>query len=268
MNLQKRISAFLLTVVLIISVILTGCNNNSTATQKPTQASQQTETHKATEATTTTEAVIQTEPVGTSDSKVFDNAVIVGDSITLKLDYYCQANETPLKNSVFLPSGSLGWTNAQWDIDNEAAVHPTYKGSTVLVENCAEITGAKYVIIMLGMNDIGLYGIDDSISSAKSLIEKIKANSPEVKIYVESVTPILAGMQRENLNNENVRAFNEKLSDLTKELNVEYLDLYPLFADENGNLRDEYCGDPQAMGIHFTDAACELWADYLQKNVK
>ena len=35
----------------------------------------------------------------------------------------------------------------------------------------------------------------------------------------------------------------------------------------DGYLPSEYCGDQEAQGIHFTDAACELWVKYLRENV-
>ena len=33
--------------------------------------------------------------------------------------------------------------------------------------------------------------------------------------------------------------------------------------DENGYLRQDYCSDADGMGIHFTNAGCAAWVDYL-----
>ena len=33
--------------------------------------------------------------------------------------------------------------------------------------------------------------------------------------------------------------------------------------DKNGNLRDDYCSDPQKMGIHFNYTADKQWVNYL-----
>jgi hypothetical protein len=33
---------------------------------------------------------------------------------------------------------------------------------------------------------------------------------------------------------------------------------------QDGCLPRSYCSDPDDMGIHFTEQACALWADYLK----
>ena len=206
-----------------------------------------------------TEAVTEASKLGYDDVKApvdakwFDDAVFVGDSVTLKLNYYC--------------AGSLGFESALWDIDREDAVHPYYKGSVQLVEDCVKLTGAKKVFVMLGMNDIGNYGTDGAMESARNLIGKLKSKSDGALIYLQSVTPILEGHEYDDLSNTHVRAFNEKLQAFCKEEGYKYLDIYSVMADENGYLRAEYCGDEEAQGIHFTDEACGIWADYLKQNV-
>ena len=98
----------------------------------------------------------------------FDDAVFVGDSVTLKLSYYCDEDpENTLSDAKFFCAGSLGYTNALWDLDQEDAVHPYYQGQNYQSKDCDSVTGANKVFIMLGMNDIGLYGIDDTMQSAK-----------------------------------------------------------------------------------------------------
>ncbi len=191
----------------------------------------------------------------------------VGDSVTLKLNYYCDEHPEALGSAQFFCAGSLGFESALWDIDREDAVHPYYKGSVQLVEDCVKLTGAKKVFVMLGMNDIGNYGIDGAMESARNLIGKLKSKSDGALIYLQSVTPILEGHEYDDLSNTHVRAFNEKLQAFCKEEGYKYLDIYSVMADENGYLRAEYCGDEEAQGIHFTDEACGIWADYLKQNV-
>lgn len=204
------------------------------------------------------------------DAAWFDDAVFVGDSVTLKLSYYCDDNTDALGNVQFFCAGSLGYTNALWDLDREDAVHPTYKGTTYLSADCASVTGASKVFVMLGMNDVGLYGVDGALESAETLLNNITANSPDAVIYVQSVTPIMEDAQGSTWNNETIRTFNEKLKELCKEKGYGFLDVYSVMADENGNLHSEYCSDPIStggMGIHFTDEACKAWTDYLKANV-
>ena len=201
-------------------------------------------------------------------SSWFDDAVFVGDSVTLKLSYYCDEDpENTLSDAKFFCAGSLGYTNALWDLDQEDAVHPYYQGQNYQSKDCASVTGASKVFIMLGMNDLALYGIDDTIQSAKTLIGDILTQSPGVTIYVQSVTPIIAGKEDEDSNNINIRKFNGELEQLCSENGYHYLNVYEQLADNDGYLPLEYCSDPDSQGIHFTDEACELWIQYLKENV-
>ena len=198
----------------------------------------------------------------------FDDAVFVGDSVTLKLSYYCdEDSENKLSDAKFFCAGSLGYTNALWDLDQEGAVHPYYQGQNYQSKDCAAVTGASKVFIMLGMNDLSLYGIDESLESARTLINDILQQSPGVTIYIQSVTPIIAGKEDEDSNNTLIRKFNGELEIMCDEKGYRYLDVYNELADKDGYLPLQYCSDPQEQGIHFTDEACDLWIQYLKENV-
>lgn len=230
------------------------------------QASSKAESNKEQKAT---EAIA---PVKEQKNKVasswFDDAVFVGDSVTLKLSYYCDEDpESTLSDAKFFCAGSLGYTNALWDLDREDAVHPYYQGQNYQAKDCAAVTGASKVFVMLGMNDIALYGIDGSLQSAKTLIGDILNQSPNVTIYIQSVTPIIAGKEGDELNNINIRKFNGELEQFCDENGYRYLNVYDKLADNDGYLPLKYCSDPDEQGIHFTDEACDLWIQYLKENV-
>jgi len=197
----------------------------------------------------------------------FNDAVFVGDSITLKLSYYCENNPSALGEAEFFCAGSLGYNSALWDIDDPNAVHPYYRGEVQLTEYCAEKTESDKVFIMLGMNDIGMYGVDGAAQACKELVNRILSHTPDVKIYMESTTPMLAAFEYGDLNNSNVDKFNEWLKQFCEENGYKYMDINSIMRDETGALKYEYCSDPDAMGIHFTDSACAMWVDYLKNHV-
>ena len=103
----------------------------------------------------------------TVDASWFDDAVFVGDSVTLKLSYY--ADYGSLGNADFLCAGSLGYNNAQWGYDHPDNVHPVYNGIKYTVEDGVAMLQPKKIFVMLGMNDIGLYGVDGAVEGMKSL---------------------------------------------------------------------------------------------------
>lgn len=203
------------------------------------------------------------EPV---DASWFDDAVFIGDSVTLRLCYYCEDHDD-LGEAEFLCAGSLGYNNAQMGLDEEGNVHPVYNGEKVLIDDGAAAMGAKKIFVMLGMNDIGLYGVDGAAEGMKTMMARIKEKNPDAVIYVQSVTPMLENMQLTDLNNTTIPAFNEKAKAICEENGFRYLDVASAMDDGNGNLVYEYCGDPDAMGLHFSAEGCKAWIEYLKTHV-
>ena len=80
-------------------------------------------------------------------------------------------------------------------------------------------------------------------------------------MYIQSVTPIYDSLG--SLSNERINEYNQKLSAYCKEKGWKFVDVASVLRNDSGSLPLEYCSDPDGMGIHFTDTACQLWADYL-----
>lgn len=138
----------------------------------------------------------------------------------------------------------------------------------MLIEDGVKASGAKKVFIMLGMNDIALYGIEDSVKNMDTLIQRILKKSPDVEIYVQSMTPMMKDAQLKDLNNANLDKYNQQLKELCTKKGYHFVDVASAMKDSEGNLIPEYCSDPEDMGIHFTDAGAEAWIDYLMNNVQ
>lgn len=200
----------------------------------------------------------------------FDDVVFVGDSISLKLCYYVkkqrQTDTDFLGKARFLVAGSLGSGNALWEISTES-VHPSYQGQKMLIEDSIKKMNAQKVYIMLGINDVSLYGLDGSIENMRTLIGRILEKSPDVQIYVQSATPRIAAMTSRPTNRM-IFDYDLKLYELCVSEGWHYVDVASVMRDENGNLYDEYCSDAPTMGMHFTDKACQIWVDYLKTHAQ
>lgn len=194
----------------------------------------------------------------------FDDAVFVGDSISLKLNFYEAANDV-LGKAKFLTAGSLSATNALWEVSDKS-VHPRYNGKKMKIEDAVALMGAKKVYIMLGMNDINFVGADKSIENFVTLCKRIKKKSPGVTFYVQSVTPRVAFTSTttvKSLTNAKINDYNVKLSARCQKEGWYFLNVASVMFDSKGNLKREYCGDPQSMGMHFSNEGCKAWVDYL-----
>ena len=254
----------LVSLVLCLILTLTGCKAIVDRERAAAEQAQATEAAVATEAPTTALSGYDTTTPKTAEW--FNDAVFVGDSVTLKLSYYCADHPEALGTTEFFCAGSLGYTNSLWAIDDPNAVHPFYQGEVHLAEECCELTGKSNVFIMLGMNDIGLYGTTGAMDSCKTLVQHILQRSPNAKIYIQSVTPMLAEMQMDHFNNTLIQELNGMLKAYCDENSYKYLDVFSALADSEGNLPLEYCSDPDNMGLHFNDTSCGIWVDYLKNN--
>lgn len=270
------VAVLLVAVVLIVSLVscVSGCSGQGNGNNAPTSASVPTQTSTdVTEPTKATEPATEknTEDNGKGvDPSYFDDAVFVGDSVTASFAMYVESQREQdiecLGEAYVLAATSLGYTNSFNPVGSENCVLPMYQGVQQPIEDSIAQMGAKKVYIMLGMNDIVQVDYDTALSNAKKVIANIKAKSPDAKIHIESVTPMIESAQYDGLNNEKIRGFNEIMKSFAEENGYPYLDIYSVVADENGNLREEYCSDPDSMGMHFLLNADAKWEEYLLKH--
>ncbi len=121
----------------------------------------------------------------------------------------------------------------------------------------------KKIIFLCGINDISHDVSADSLATAiGNLVDYIHANSPSTKLYVESLLPINNSFARYKALTDKeqvVRDVNLLLEGMAAEKDFVWLDIYPLFLDEEGNLDARYTND----GLHVTGNAYLKWRDFL-----
>jgi len=201
------------------------------------------------------------------DASFFDNCAIVGDSVTLSLKNYCAATGA-LGKATFLCAGSMSARNALWPINAPNAVHPSYKGKKMLLEDAIAASGVDKVYIMLGMNGI-TFGVEEEIGNITTLTKRILRKSPNVKIFIQSVTPMASSsnIKGSKLNNTKIAQYNARLEQICNENKWYYLHVAEVVTGADGNLIREYCSDFGGMGIHFTKTGDVAWINYLKTHV-
>ncbi|MCI5728780.1 MAG: GDSL-type esterase/lipase family protein [Clostridia bacterium] len=290
---MKKYLAFCLSALLILS-LTTGCGSPAEETESSVPESSQSEVSRTESSVESSEESSEEESQESSESSVestpdpdpssesstvpagsdvgasfFDDAVFIGDSISLRLTMYCQANPDALGKAQFLTAGSLGSGNALWDENSQDAVFPTYNGQVVTLQDGVQKSGAKKVFIMLGMNDVGLYGVEGARDNMETLIGLILEKSPNVTIYVQSMTPMLTTHQLKSLNNPNIEAYNKLLREMCAEHGWNFVDVASVMKESDGGLIPAYCSDggDGGMGMHFTNEGAVAWVNYLRTHV-
>ena len=196
----------------------------------------------------------------------FDDAVFVGDSVSEKLRYYVtnerKTNPNLLGTAKFLTAASFSSRNALMEVSANS-LHPTYQGQKMKLEDVIAAMGAKKVFIMLGMNDVGISGVEDSAQNLMRLLRAIKDKSPDVQIFVQSATPRVKGDKptTEQLFQYNLQVY--EYCKLLTDLDIYFLDVAYVMRDAEGKLIESYCSDLDNMALHFTNEGCRVWVDFL-----
>ncbi len=131
-----------------------------------------------------------------------------------------------------------------------------------LNESVYELKPSK-VFVMIGINDV--FNNNMTIPQFRSLYDylfrDIRRNCPGAKIYIQSGLPVrgnIANIECAKLN-ATVRKVNEELKAVAKEQGLTYLDLFPSFCDEKGEMSVKLSDD----GCHPNRAGYEVWVRLL-----
>ncbi|GET43780.1 SGNH/GDSL hydrolase family protein [Microseira wollei] len=128
-------------------------------------------------------------------------------------------------------------------------------------------TQPETIFVMIGINDL-IRGYDDDniLSNQRLIIQRLRRHHPEAQIVVQSILPhggeetTWEGRSRLlAIPNSRIQVLNEKLAAIASEEGIQYLDLYPLFSDEQGNLRPELTTD----GLHLSRQGYLVWQSAL-----
>ena len=126
----------------------------------------------------------------------------------------------------------------------------------------------KKLFIMTGVNDISHDVSADSIARAmEKLIVMVKQGSPRTKIYLQSLLPFNNDVREWKLlkgRDHVVVEANILLEQVAWRQGVTWINLYPLFVDDQGRLRAELTND----GLHLMGKGYLIWRDAIKPYVK
>lgn len=125
----------------------------------------------------------------------------------------------------------------------------------------------KKLFLMIGINDVSHNLTADSIAGMIRLtVERIQRESPETELHLQSLLPINESFGRYKLltgKTDLVPEINTRLKALAQEKKIDFIDLFPLFAEGNTNvLRKDLTTD----GLHLNEEGYKIWAKALKKN--
>lgn len=165
-----------------------------------------------------------------------DTVVMLGDSITAQGDW-----STLLAGHDVANEGYSGFTTRQ------------------LLDPAARVAASRpaIVFVLTGSNDVrdGLPS-STTLADLTALVEMFEDESPETELVIQTLLP--RGDKAEP-----TRRTNAALRDFALEHGLVLLDLFAVFDDGRGSLRDEHTSD----GWHLTDKGYLVWADVVERQL-
>ena len=119
----------------------------------------------------------------------------------------------------------------------------------------------KAVFLLIGINDLSNNGSPDNPSAEYignniiKIAQVISAKAPKTKVYVQTVLPI-----DKEIYKNNILKVNEIIEANEKENAYEIIDLYSIFATENGLIKKELSSD----GIHLNEKGYNTWVEFIK----
>jgi lysophospholipase L1-like esterase len=174
-------------------------------------------------------------------------AILVGDSLTLWFP-----NELLPPERTWLNQGISGETS----------------GGLLNRLEVLDKTQPEVIFVLIGINDLIRGAKDETILANQQLIiGYLRQVHPHAKIVVQSILPhsgvhvTWEGRDRLlSIPNSRIQELNRQLAAIAENERVIYLDLYPLFADAEGNLKTELSTD----GLHLSPQGYLVWRNALQ----
>jgi len=187
-----------------------------------------------------------------ADNSYFEDALFIGDSRTVGLFEY----------------GGLG--NAEVFADTGMSIYKVFdeeftlrSGETVTLEEALSTKKFGKIYIMLGINELG-YDFEQTVERFSQAIETILEYQPQAYIFIQANLHITKEKSEESeyFTNSNIDRYNEAISKLADNEHIFYLDVNPLYDDEEGCLAKEFTADhAHIKGKHYIE-----WVDFILQN--
>ena len=193
-----------------------------------------------------------------------DRIVFLGDSTTNGMKRYQVLPGGRDTTQVWTPDGGT------MTINESAKMKIVYPetGEEIYIHEAAARKKPDILVITLGHNFYSKVTDKEKIelyfkAEYKKLIGSIKEASPDTKIILQSIFPIVTSVYKHSktISNEVINERNSWILDVAEEMNLYYLDTASYFKDENGDMIEKYTnGD----GCHFNADGYRRELEYIR----
>ncbi|MBU0764576.1 MAG: G-D-S-L family lipolytic protein [Bacteroidetes bacterium] len=132
-----------------------------------------------------------------------------------------------------------------------------------VIERLDEVVRSKpkQIFLMIGTNDLKVKkDVALVLSDYERLIKLIIEKTPETELFIQSVLPTYHDLKRKN---SDIIEINKGLIELSQKYDLQYIELFDLFLNENQELDTAYSFD----GLHVNGKAYLIWKKAIEKYV-
>ncbi len=119
------------------------------------------------------------------------------------------------------------------------------------------------IFLMLGINELG-YKIEETVQTYSETVATLQELQPEAYIIIQANLHLAKKRSDSDktFNNNNLNQLNQAISQLADGKTIFFIDVNPIFDDENGYLTEAYTWD----SVHILGKYYSQWADWLREN--
>lgn len=113
----------------------------------------------------------------------------------------------------------------------------------------------QVVVLMVGTNDLAWRrSVEQTVRTIESILWRLHSELPKARLIIQSVLP------RDRERAAEVKDINIHLRQFAPTVKAEWLDLWPVFAADDGEVRADFSADR----LHLTDEGYSAWAGVLR----
>ncbi len=120
----------------------------------------------------------------------------------------------------------------------------------------ATIQDPAFLFLMTGINNLAMEHYDIAVPY-REIVRNLTTWYKRSTVVVQSILPDTL----EWISNDIIKDTNRLLEQIAREYDAEYLDVYRLFVDPQGNPKNAYLQDD---GVHLSSMGYEVWADEVE----
>lgn len=184
----------------------------------------------------------------------FADSVIVGDSITYSLGQH-ERKYGLLGHPLFLARGSVSLIGFVRYVKNIY-----FRGAETKLEDALAQSGAKKAFFLLGQNDLGYRTVEEMIGSWETLVGRIREQSPDMEIYIQSCFLEWVKEGEDNSRNEKTVLYNEQLKQFAQEHDCYFVDVAMYAENHQNRMPTVYSLD---QDVHLNEEGCLVWMQAL-----